>query len=714
MATSAAASDQRLVVGAPATETARRRAVVLDLIALAVGCAIFLGISLYQLELPGLYPDEAFDVIPTMQILLGHSVELQRGAGIDLFGVKLPLMSSSDYQGVTSTYLAFPFFALGGINVYSLRFMTVVVGVVGLVLAFFLARFWFGGAAARLTVLLLCVSPAWIFWSRLGVYVVSEVVPIGTGALLALTVWARRRPLGVRNGPLYLGAFLLGLGLATKLLFLWMIAAVIIGGALLYGRRVWDERRTWTRDLRRWALVCLAALGAFMAGAFPFLLYNAMTRGTFNLVRYSLTNLSETPHGVDNTALVRNLWTEADAFRVLLDGSYFWFQGEQGRVYFNALTPSVFTLSALGLLALVLARRASGRTLSLSVLGIPASLLAVAAVGSVLYAAFTPEGIGWSVLLMALLIVGVVGIIWTAGVGLRSAQAVPTGGWALLIFGAVAGAAWWFGGAGRAEGLDPEGPLGLWPADLAGILFWLSGFALVLLLGFDRALSRFGRTVTAAVALAGLLIAQSTVTVSGLWSTHLLLVLPLPQIVIAAFAVELGRWVAARVHAPRAPLLRSGLRAAPALLLVGTLIVLDLAVDYSYHRDLTKTGGGSSFSDAIYSLASYLETQPAGQRIVAMDWGFKRPLQFLTQERVVPVEAHGYSPETTPALRQALREWVSEPSTLYLFHTPKGTAYDHFDAFTEAVRQAGKTMRLEKTFYHRDGVPVYLVYRVGP
>jgi hypothetical protein len=252
-------------------------------------------------------------------------------------------------------------------------------------------------------------------------------------------------------------------------------------------------------------------------------------------------------------------------------------------------------------------------------------------------------------------------------------------------------------------------PLGLWPVDGAGILFWVAGLALVVLLGSDRLLSRFGRTAVAAVSLIGLLVAQSTITVSGLWSTHLLLVLPLPQITIAAFAVALCRAIALRLERQENAAWRTALSALPAILIIGPLVTLDLAVDYSYHRDLTKTGGGSTFSDAIYRLADYLEEREPPQ-VVAMDWGFKRPLQFLTHERIVPIDAHGYSAETTPELRQGLRAWLTNPDTLYLFHTPEGTAYDHMDAFTEEARAANKSVTLETTFYHRDGVPVYLIY----
>jgi hypothetical protein len=685
---------------------ARRATRLIDAAVITLSCAIFLAICLYQLELPGLYTDEAFDVIPAMQIVLGHPVELLRGASLDILGVKLPLMSSSDYQGITSTYLAIPFFAVGGVNVISLRLMTVLVGVVALILAFFLARSWFGTSEARLTVLLLAVSPAWVFWSRLGVYVVSEVVPIATGALLAFTTWVRHRPLGSRNAPLYVGFFLLGLGLTTKLLFLWFIVAVALCALILWGRRLWDTRRVWSRQMGRWARIGAFAAIAFCVGAFPFLLYNLETRGTIQLIRSTLSRPGETSHGVDNAAFVRNLWTEADAFKVLLDGGYFWFQGEL-RIYANALTPTFFAISAIGLVAFVLASHARR---SLQLPGIAAwgiVILTLACASAFLLAAGILGGSGMMLLTLLLIIAGTTLVTFGA---IRKPESVSVLGWMLLAVTTLSGALWWFGGAGRPEGVAPSALLGLWPIDAAGILFWASGVGLTLTLALDPHPARHQRAITSALALIGLIVAQSTVTISGLWSTHLLVLLPLPQLVIAAFAVALGRratgWLSGRARRP----LLIALRVLPAVVIVGSILSLDLLVDYSYHRDLAKTGGGSTFSDAIYSLTDYLEARD--DKVVAMDWGFRRPVQFLSHERVDPIEAYGLDPAPTPRFYETLREFLRDPNTLYLFHIREGTAYPRHDAFLAEAKAAGKTVVLERTFYHRNGLPVYEVYSV--
>jgi hypothetical protein len=686
---------------------------MLDAAVVTAACIVFLGLCLYQIQLPGLYADEAFDVIPAMQILLGHPVELQRNIGLHIFGLDLPLMSSSDYQGVTSTYLVLPFFALGGINVVSLRLMTVTVGLVGVILTYFLARAWFGRGTARLAVLLIAVSPAWVFWSRLGVYVVSQVMPIGAGALLALTRWVRGRPLGRRNGALYLGAFLLGLGLTTKLLFLWFIVAVGLTAMILWGRPLWEARREWLRQRGRWLKSALVAFFWFVVGASPFLLYNLLSGGTFNLLRHTLSSPGSTSHGVNNSAFLRNLWTEADAFKVLLDGGYFWFQGVQSAVYSNPLTPAFFALSALGLVTMLIAEHEGEpfQSASISRTGF------LSLVGVVLLSAMLATGVltGTTASLLVLL----TGLACTVGsfLVIRSALASPSAwksiAWLLFLTTSFAGALWWFLGAGRPDGTAPGAFLGFWPIDAAGVVFWVAGAGLIVLLGFDARPAHYQRTVTAMLALIGLMVAQSSVTVSGLWSTHLLVLLPLPQITIAAFAVLAGRKIAAFLAEQTS---RQGLAlvgTAFAVAIIGVLALFDLRVARNYHRDLAIEGGAATFSDAIYSLADYLDNHNPRGRVIALDWGFKRPVQLLTLDHVNPEDAYGYEEPASSATRQAIAGLVKEPDALFLFHTKEANpAYQRFDIFAAAARDQGKQPVLERIFYQRDGIPVYEVYSV--
>lgn len=701
-------TEQRAEVAPEPTAAHSTREIWLDIAVLATACVVFFALCVYQLPLPGLYNDEAFDVIPAMQMLLGHPVELQRNAGIHILGLTLPLMSSSDYQGVTSTYLALPFLAIGGVNAVSLRLMTVTVGLLGIVLAYFLARAWFGRAEARLTVLMLATSPAWIFWSRLGVYVVSEVVPIATASLLAFTYWLRARPLGRHNRGLYIGMFFLGLGLTTKLLFLWFIVAAILTGAIMFGSRVWEHRQHWWGNLARLARIGSLSLLSFCAGAFPFLLYNVMTRGTWNLLKGSLSNLGATSHGVNNTAFVRNLWTEADSLKIVLDGGYFWFQGVAAKTYSNPLTPALFGIAALGLIAMVLPRP-SGTSKVAAWQRAGFGLTGVGAIIAVLLAMGLLSGGISAVTILASIAAGLLGIALSVVSAFRRGSGAHTE-WFLGAVAAIMGTLWWFAGAGRPETHSPNGPLGLWPVDAAGILFWAAGAGLAVVLGADRATSSYARASLATLVLIGLIVAQSAVTISGLWSTHLIVLIPLPQMLIAAFVVTAGRKLAETVRLHRAGAGARLARVAPAVLVVGSILVADLGVDYSYHRDLALGGGRSTFSDAIYDVSSYLENIESHPTVVAMDWGFKRPIQFLTGEAVNPLEAYGYSAEPTPEFHAGLRNLLKDPNTVYLFHDPSETAYPRFDAFTQEAGAAGKAVTLDKTFSTRDGAIVYRLY----
>jgi hypothetical protein len=690
-----------------------RRETLIDVVSVGLACIIFLAVALYQLDLPGLYTDEAYDVIPAMQMVTGHHVELQ-GDVLDLGGLRLPLMSSSAYQGVTYTYLAIPFFALGGVNVFSLRFMTVLVGMLGVVLSYFLGRSWFGRGAGRITALLMAFSPAWIFWSRLGVYVVSIVVPIATGALLAFTSWVRAHPSGGSYSRFYLGMFLLGLGLTTKLLFLWYISALVLTSFLMWGGLLWNHRHMIHKSLGERARIIFAGFLAFCLGALPFILYNVLTHGTINLLRQTLSGPGTTTHGVDNSAIIRNLWTEADAFKVLLDGGYFWFQGVNQQPHSNPITPAIFVVAAIGLLALTLAAKSRYDTPRLRLRGEPmhSASIVLALALSILLAVASPNGgvaALFIVITLVLTVVGVVGFVWLT---IRDKASTATAGWVLLTTTTLSGALWWSGGAGRPEGKAPGAFLGLWPIDAAGILFWASLAGLLVLLALDKQPAPYQRATVAMLALIGLLVVQSTVTVSGLWSTHLLIALPLPQMVIATFAVQLTRTVKSWYFLRRDSKVLRLLSAVPATALLVAVLTGDVVVDGTYHHDLAMTGGASTFSDQIYALNKYLQTEKAGYKVVAMDWGFRRPLQLLSEERVMPVEGYGLSEEPPPEFYTSLREFLQDEQTVYLFHTDQGTAYPRREAFLKEVAAAGKQAVPDATFKHRDGIPVYELFTV--
>ncbi|MDP2726121.1 MAG: glycosyltransferase family 39 protein, partial [Dehalococcoidia bacterium] len=306
-----------------------RKSAFLEGAALAVALALFLALALYQIDLPGLYYDEAADAVPAMQMLQGQPVELFRGAGLWIGDRAFPLMVM-DYVGSVNSYLLVPFFALLGVGTISMRLMTVLGSALALVLTYFLARSLFGWVVAALAALLLAVHPSFVFWSRQGIYVTSIMAPLTLGGFLCLRRWQ----VAGLSRYFILGLFLLGLGISAKLLFLWVVVASLVLYLALSRKPISLPQ----------GLVGLAtmALGAGMP-----LLYNLQGQGTFALLS---RNLVKTEQGVNNLALLPNLVTRAGDLGVLLDGSFFWFLGDIFRV---SIYPFVFlgTAAALALLA---------------------------------------------------------------------------------------------------------------------------------------------------------------------------------------------------------------------------------------------------------------------------------------------------------------------------------------------------------------------------
>lgn len=557
-----------------------------ELIVVAGAVASYLFLALHQYRLPGLYYDEAGDVVPAMQLLKGQPVTLQRDVGIHLFGRDFPVMIG-DYWGVTSTYAVLPLFAIFGFDVLPIRLFPILAGAGAIIATYALGRRLFDGQVGALAALLLALSPTFIFWSRIGIYVISHIVLIALGVMLAYLRW-RNRP---RRWKAFLGALLAGIGLTTKLLFVWFFITVLVafGAVLLYDwltlRHTPNEERASLREaagllLHRYVPTttlgnAIAAVLGLGIGAFPVLYYNLVSRGSYYLLR---DNFSETERGVDNFALLDNLRQQLQELRIFLDGGFFWFLGG---VFTNPLSTYAVALSVLGLILLVL----------------------------------LPEH------------------------------------------------------------------------------------------------ARYRRTLIFLLTYAGTIFLLSCFSISILAATHLFILLPLPQLLIAACIVLGTQSVMLRLR-PRLPQLA---RFIPAVPLVAVLIYagLELRADLRYHDALQETGGLTAFSDAIYSLADYLD-ENGHRQPYALDWGVRPNVMILTEGRVEPIEIFGHSLEPGAAFDQALEQALATENPVFISQTEVSSAFPRLDRFREIVEARGGVVVLDKVFPQRNGVPAYYLFRVEP
>lgn len=316
---------------------------------------VFVLLAAWQLSLPGLHYDEAKEAgLNAMQLVLGQPVTAFRGATIGIGRWRLPLMVQ-DYIGALNVVLAVPFLALGGLNVSALRSLPIGIAAMTLVITAGVARRLGGPRAAAVAALLLAVNPTFVFWSRQGIFVTNLTALCFMASLwTGLRWWRERRP-----ADLWWTAFLWGLGLYAKLLFIWAIGALTAVMLVLWGAEWLRSRqaagpsdaqgapRPGDRAAGRSGGVWAMAIGCFLLPLIPLIVFNWQTGGTLISI---FSNLGQSYYGVNNRAYLPNLATRVGQLITLLRGDHLWYLGE---VYANRWAPwlAAAALALAGLLA---------------------------------------------------------------------------------------------------------------------------------------------------------------------------------------------------------------------------------------------------------------------------------------------------------------------------------------------------------------------------
>jgi hypothetical protein len=220
------------------------------------------------------------------------------------------------------------------------------------------------------------------------------------------------------------------------------------------------------------------------------------------------------------------------------------------------------------------------------------------------------------------------------------------------------------------------------------------------------------RRAVAVLVLALAIVGQSAFTVSGIWATHLFILAPLPQVIVALAAS--GLWeLPSRLRSPTwsASPLRWLPGAAGALLLLG-LFAGDLATTWRYHLTLGRTGGYGRFSDAVYALADYLDRHGISEP-AALDWGVEKNIFILTNGRVQPQEIFGYSVQPDEGFRARVQAALCE-GCAFVNVDERFAVFSRERAFREIAAQLGYEVvpDEEAVFRERSGQVAFVVYRV--
>ncbi|MBL7196724.1 MAG: glycosyltransferase family 39 protein [Candidatus Omnitrophica bacterium] len=256
---------------------------------------IYLFLAIWDIKLPGLYFDEAY---------------LATGA-IDMINDRKPVFLHSfcflnryfpggllAYHYCLGSYLLLPFFFLFGINVISLRICVILFGVLALVLTYLFAKEFFNKKVAFVTALLLATSPSFIIGNRVGFHTHSYIMVFSMGALFCLFRWYK----GKNDFYFLLGVFLLGLGMATTLCFMWFAVAL----SILFFFFIKDIRMRMKRGKFGYpSIYYLLGVIIFCLGAFLMIITNFTNN--FESLRVIGKNFPITEGGINNFHYINNL-----------------------------------------------------------------------------------------------------------------------------------------------------------------------------------------------------------------------------------------------------------------------------------------------------------------------------------------------------------------------------------------------------------------------
>jgi hypothetical protein len=196
------------------------------------------------------------------------------------------------------------------------------------------------------------------------------------------------------------------------------------------------------------------------------------------------------------------------------------------------------------------------------------------------------------------------------------------------------------------------------------------------------------------------IVAASAFTVSGIWATHLYILLPLPQMVMALAAVLVAETLARSRRWLQAAII--------GLALLGGMAA-NYAVDAKYEAALVRSRGLSRFSDAIEKLADWLD-QRQYAHVYAVDWGIQKNVQILTQGRVNPIEISGFAGEPPEAFVQRAERALADPAAVYILHSKEDTVYELYPIFQATADRLGYKLKIIDATHDQSGAPVHVMW----
>jgi 4-amino-4-deoxy-L-arabinose transferase-like glycosyltransferase len=184
---------------------------------------------------------------------------------------------------------------------------------------------------------------------------------------------------------------------------------------------------------------------------------------------------------------------------------------------------------------------------------------------------------------------------------------------------------------------------------------------------------------------------------------HTILLWPLPQVIIAISFVEVSR--------------RLGRVGAPLLAALTTVVVgSNLLLVNEYYTRMARNRGAVSWTDAVFTLSDYLKSVPA-QTVFSLDWGFFDTLRLLSDGKL-PIRV-GEDPIAKPDLteddRRRLLERIAAPGSIFIAHCKGFEFYPGLAAkMTQIAQSAGYRRQDLATISDTNDRPTFEVFQFVP
>ncbi len=256
-----------------AVMTEQRRGVVSEWLFVLACVSGFFALTLIAYGSPGLIFESVADEMFAVRWI--HDIRM---------GVFPPEMFDFPlYHGHATSYLMMPFVYLFGPSWDFVRLWPKIIGAGTLLLSYVFMKDLFGARIARWTLFLSAIHPSYVLGVKSGNYHVSWMTLFSVGTLLCVNRWAKTK----RYVYLCVAFLLIGVGIMTRIWFLWFVAALGVS-TLVWGK----ELGVYPGSGGRRFYVRLAACATLLLG--PFLILILKTE----LLSPSLTHMIDRHVGI--------------------------------------------------------------------------------------------------------------------------------------------------------------------------------------------------------------------------------------------------------------------------------------------------------------------------------------------------------------------------------------------------------------------------------